>query len=362
MLNFDKENVLSFLNGLVVYRRILKDEVISAFVAGNIHEFTALLIEKAHIMELRSDILGKYLYHLFLRDENVFTLACEKKQNVRDTILYKYAVKDIEALKILYNEADLEELIKHYENHGAGDMAQFSMFSLNGAGELVGVRYPDPITFDDIIGCQSQKAALMGNTEAFIAGKPVNNVLLVGSRGNGKSSCVKALINRYGDLRLVEVGKDQISFLPRLAEYLSERGKHFIIYMDDLSFEQTETEYKYLKSLLEGGAGTKPDNVLFCATSNRRHIIKESWKDRDSDDEIHIGDAINEKMSLSDRFGLTLYFPHINQEEYLQIVAGLGAKYGLDIDKAKALQWAAEHKRMSGRTAVQFLNFIRRDL
>jgi len=405
LLNFNRENALFLLKGLVVYRRILNDEVISTFVKSlqedngdTIFDFISLLIEKAHALGLSGNIFRQYLIYAFLNDENIFTLACENKQQMKDSSLYAYAMQDLSALqqlceldvlalkdhKSILNLSepfieDLEKaatpkekmslLLNYYINHGAGDMPRFRMFSVNNDGALVGIHHPDAVEFKDIIGCDHQKTALIENIEAFLKRRPANNILLVGSRGNGKSSCIKALVNQYYNqgLRLVEIQKDQVVLLPKLVEKLAARGKFFIIHMDDLSFEQFETQYKYLKSLLEGGAGVRPDNVLFCATSNRRHIIRESWSDRDgggtsSNDEVHVNDTINEKMSLSDRFGLTLHFPHINQEEYLKIVKGLATQRGINIDIeilcAKALQWSVEHKRMSGRTAVQFLDHI----
>lgn len=371
------DSVMQLLNGLTIYRRILKDEVISAFIEGDFNQYNALIIEKAYKLGLNSDpteyptaknTLAQYIYKLFLHDENVYTLACENGQDT--SALYPHALKDMEVLLHLGHDGDLAALTKHYKTNGAGDMARFSMFSLTANGRLKGVAHPDTVTFEDIIGIDLQKAALRQNTEAFLSNKPANNMLLVGSRGSGKSSCIKALVNQYNNqyntnnsLRLIEVTKDQIELLPELVETLSNRGKYFIIFMDDLSFEQSETQYKYLKSLLEGGAGLRPGNVLFYATSNRRHIIRESHKDRNTaDDELHISDTINEIMSLSDRFGLTLYFPHIGKEEYLEIVTGLANRLypTLDINlnelHAKAMQWSVENKRMSGRTAVQFLN------
>jgi len=407
LLNFDTKEALSLLNSLVIYRHILKDKVIASFIKAlednsvdTYYEYISLLVEKAHYLGLSGNIFRQYMICTILNDENVFTLACENQQNVEGSSLYEYAKKDIRDIYLLcelytckleaftpvksLTNAVLSEveklstskdimkiLINHYQKYGVGEMARFRMFSLNDNGILAGVNNPDSTEFDDIIGCESQKNVLMANVESFLNKKPANNILLAGSRGNGKSSCIKALANKYYSqgLRLVEIQKDQTMLLPKLVEKLAVRGKFFIIYMDDLSFEQFETQYKYLKSVLEGGAGVKPDNVLFCATSNRRNIIKESWDDRNgggiptaSNDEIHINDAINEKMSLSDRFGLTLHFPHINQKEYLQIVTGLAVKYGVSTDlkdiHTKALQWSVEQKRMSGRTAKQFIHHI----
>ena len=356
MFDFDKETAIVLLNGLTVYRRILKDDAVSALVSGEFHSFIGLILEKSHALGLDGNLVEQYFSHLLLQDENAFSLACEKGWNIKGTALYKYAVKDIEALSF-FAKIKPDFIIENYKNCGVGDLARFRAFIMNENGGLDGIKKPDPITFDDIIGIEYQKATLIENTIAFLAGKPANNVLLAGSRGNGKSSCVKALLNKYHEdrLRLIEVRKDQMRLLPRLIKKLEDRGKYFIVFMDDLSFERSETDYKYFKSMLEGGLCAQPDNVLFYATSNRRHIIKESWKDRNSDDELHINDTINEMISLSDRFGLTLNFPHINQDEYLEIVNRLAERRGIQIEEADALRWSAEHKRMSGRTAVQFL-------
>jgi len=385
-------NALSLQIDLTIYRQILRDDVIVAYGTS---DFIPLLIERAHNLGLSGNIFRQYLIHTFLYDENIFSISCENGEDIEGSGLYDYAMDDIHTLQLLCDldvqaptdyrsisavtdpvvellekaltaEEKMRLLIGCYKTRGAGSLARFHMFSVNEDGSMRGIRHYDKISFEQIIGCGWQKEALRVNTEAFLAGKPVNNVLLVGSRGSGKSSCVKALVNQYHDkgLRLVEVQRGQL--LPGLIEKLAARGKHFIIFMDDLSYGQFETEYKYLKSLLEGGAETRPDNILFYATSNRRHIVTESWNDRNSDDELHINDTINEKMSLSDRFGLTLLFPHINQEEYLRIVTVLAAKHGINIDTetlhAKALQWSVEHKRMSGRSAAQFLRCLEGEL
>ena len=170
-------------------------------------------------------------------------------------------------------------------------------------------------------------------------------------------------MNEYFDqgLRLVEVGKEQMEQLPVILQYIAGRGKRFILFIDDLSFEDFETEYKYMKSLLEGSVEKKPENVVFYATSNRRHIIQQKWKDRQTehlDQEVHGIEAMNEKLSLSQRFGLTLTYPVPNQEQYLEIVRYLAQKQGITADKAlerEAIQWSMEQKGFSGRSARQFI-------
>ena len=204
---------------------------------------------------------------------------------------------------------------------------------------------------------------LIENTEGFLEGHEANNVLLAGAGGTGKSSAVKALVNEYFDqgLRLVEVGKEQMEQLPVILQYIAGRGKRFILFIDDLSFEDFETEYKYMKSLLEGSVEKKPENVVFYATSNRRNIIQQKWKDRQTehlDQEVHGIEAMNEKLSLSQRFGLTLTYPVPNQAQYLEIVRYLAQKQGITADKAlerEAIQWSMEQKGFSGRSARQFI-------
>jgi len=406
------------LDSLMIYRGILQDEVVRKFtmllemLAGSerntdarYREFVNTLVAKACELGLSGNILSKYLIWLFLRDENSFTLACERGEPVEKSSLYEMVLKDLEVLHY-FCEFDLKNLCSmvgsgeklanfvpivsredgylgevlqassaknkmrllqgYYNGLGAGDMASYHMFKLDDEnGKLIGIEFPDTVTFKNIFVYERQKQMLKDNIEAFLAGQPTNNVLLTGSRGNGKSSCVKALVNGYRDkgLRLIEVRKDQAVLLPKLIDHLAGRGLYFLIYMDDLSYDHFETQYKYLKSLLEGGAGIKPPNVVFFATSNRRHIVHESWGDRETNtEEIHAMDTVNEKMSLYDRFGLTVHFPNLSQEEYLKIVQGIAHKHKITIDEdflnSQALQWAMEQKCISGRTAVQFIHHI----
>ena len=242
-------------------------------------------------------------------------------------------------------------------------MARYTVFRWDLDLGLVPVRHPDRIQMDDLIGYERQKAVLTQNTEAFVAGRPANNVLLVGSRGTGKSSSVKALLNQYADigLRLVEITKHDLRHLSSIMQALRERGKKFILFMDDLSFEEFEIEYRHLKSMMEGGVETKPDNVLIYATSNRRHLIKETWTDRTgaNADDIHSWDTINEKISLSDRFGITLTFAPPNQDEYLRIVESMARKRNICLPsaelRAEAIKWETAHSGRSGRIAQQFI-------
>ena len=224
----------------------------------------------------------------------------------------------------------------------------------------------DKVVLDDLTGYEIQKKKLVDNTEAFVQGKVANNCLLYGDAGTGKSTSIKAILNQYyGDgLRMIEIYKHQFKYLSAIISHIKNRNYRFIIYMDDLSFEEFEIEYKYLKAVIEGGMETKPDNVLIYATSNRRHLIRETWSDRsDKDEELHRSDTVQEKLSLAARFGVSINYSKPTQQEYFQIVTNLAKKYP-EIklsDKelcAEANKWELSHGGISGRTAQQFINYI----
>jgi len=230
---------------------------------------------------------------------------------------------------------------------------------------LRAVRHLDPIRLEQLIGVERQKQALVQNSERFLAGLPANNALLWGARGTGKSSLVKALLNAYAarGLRLIEVDKDDLRYLPEIVDDIRELPQRFIVFCDDLSFEAGERDYKALKSVLEGSIELPPDNVLVYATSNRRHLMPESMQDNLAsglvEGELHYADAIEEKISLSDRFGLWLSFYPATQEEYLAMVDSYFTGYRGDraaLHRA-ALQFAqSKGGARSGRTARQFFN------
>ena len=220
----------------------------------------------------------------------------------------------------------------------------------------------------DLVGYELQKKKLIDNTEAFVKGLPANNVLLFGDSGTGKSTSIKAILNEYYDqgLRMIEIYKHQFRDLSAIIARIKNRNYRFIIYMDDLSFEEFEIEYKFLKAVIEGGMETKPDNVLIYATSNRRHIIRETWGDRsdlEQDEGMHRSDTMQEKLSLVARFGVTISYSKPSQKEYFQIVKEL-AKRCPEITLseqelcAQANQWELSHGGISGRTAQQFINYL----
>ncbi len=264
----------------------------------------------------------------------------------------------------------LPTLVDYYRQFGTGIFAQFHAFRWMDGG-LRGVAHPDPVRIDDLIGYRWQRDALVQNTEALLSGYPALNVLLYGSRGSGKSSLIKGLVNQFGDrsLRLIEVSKANLGDLPNIVESLQSAPQKFIIFVDDLSFEEDDDAFKSLKVVLEGGVTARPANVVVYASSNRRHLIREFFGDRprpQDADEIHQWDTLQEKMSFSDRFGLTLTFEPADQAMYLAMVQHLVQAARLVMSDAdlefRALQWATQHNGRSGRTARQFVDYLTAEL
>ncbi|MEW6661918.1 MAG: ATP-binding protein [Bacillota bacterium] len=264
----------------------------------------------------------------------------------------------------------LPHLAVFHQQHGSGLVCRFNALRWQpalGYDPLQGIAEPDPITFENLVGYENEREEVLKNTMYFLQGLPANNILLYGDRGTGKSSTVKALLNRFSHqgLRLIEVNKQQMGDIPQIYGYLKKRSQKFILFVDDLSFEENETFYKDLKAVLEGGLEHRPANVLFYATSNRRHLVREYFSDREglaSNQEVRISDTLQEKLSLADRFGITIIFPTPGEAEYLSIVQGLVIQAGISIDQVqlrrKAIQWAMWHNGRSGRTARQFVNHL----
>ena len=267
-------------------------------------------------------------------------------------------------------ETCLEELAGYYCQQGTGIFGQYKALKWQD-NQLKGIAHPDPIGLTEIVGYETQKDKLIQNTEILLAGYTGLNVLLYGSRGSGKSSLIKGLLNRYHaqGLRLVEVSKAQLYSLPIIVDQLRYIPQKFIIFVDDLSFEEDDEAFKALKVVLEGSVTARAKNVVVYATSNRRHLIREFFEDRPRPkdaDEIHHWDTVQEKLSFSDRFGLTLTFEPANQETYLTIVQHLAMQENLKIAQDelefRAKQWATQHNGRSGRTARQFIDFLQGEL
>jgi uncharacterized protein len=261
-----------------------------------------------------------------------------------------------------------ELLAGHYARHGAGPYGRHRAF-LWREGRLLAVSRPDPVSLAELVAYEREREPLIRNTERFLAGLPAHHALLYGLPGTGKSSTVKAIMNEYADLRLVEVKKEDLAELQVVLEVLGGRGRRFVLFVDDLSFEEHEVEYKALKALLEGSVEEPPENVRLYATSNRRNLIRETFSERgdgSAGDDVHARDTMQEKLSLAGRFGLRLTFPSPDQARYLEIVAGLARERGLAIPaedlRERALLWDRWHAGRSGRTARQFVDELEAEL
>lgn len=259
----------------------------------------------------------------------------------------------------------------YYRQYGYGVFAMGRAFRIRreteGAVSFLPIRNIDRVKLDDLVGYDLQKQALRRNTESFLAGDRANNVLLYGDAGTGKSTSVKALINEYFDqgLRMIEIYKHQFRELSAILSHIKTRNYRFIIFIDDLSFEENEVEYKFLKAIIEGGVETRPDNVLIYATSNRRHLVRETWNDRtdmEHHGDIHRSDTMEEKLSLSSRFGVAINFNAPTQKEYHAIVKALANRQGIDLEEQQLLSlantWEVRHGGFSGRTAQQFVDYL----
>lgn len=306
---------------------------------------------------------------------NCFSLISDYKAIVKKELMYNKNVSEkVQALSLKLETAkDENEFFNYvtdfYKAYGVG------MFGLNKAFRVIGgdngvtftpINNMDKVMLDDLIGYEIQKKKLVENTEAFVQGRKANNALLFGDSGTGKSTSIKAIVNEYYDqgLRMIEIYKHQFKDLSNVIASIKNRNYKFIIYMDDLSFEEFEIEYKFLKAVIEGGVETKPENILIYATSNRRHLIKETWNDRndmESNNGLHRSDTIEEKLSLVNRFGCQISYSKPSQKEFFDIVIGLARKNNVKMTDeelmAEANKWELSHGGISGRTAQQFINY-----
>ena len=381
------------------------------------------LLEVSASHGFQGNLWHNYLTYLLISNENAYSRACEIRGNIEGSI-NEIALHDFEVFRYFF-EFDLEELgrklgvdcipvLLHYErfegngkvfnsrirdricdlsvrleqtenvsefkdcvtefyrDFGVGKLGLHKAFRVehheNGAG-IVPITNIAHVHLDDLVGYELAKKKLVENTEAFVEGRAANNCLLFGDAGTGKSSSVKAILNEYygQGLRMIEVYKHQFKALSEVLEQIKDRNYKFIIYMDDLSFEEYELEYKYLKAIIEGGLGIKPQNVLIYATSNRRHLIREKFSDkRELDDDLHSNDTVQEKLSLVARFGVTIYYGSPDKKEFQNIVRVLADKYHIHMPEADLLleanKWELSHGGLSGRTATQFIANLRSKL
>ncbi|MEI3200365.1 MAG: ATP-binding protein [Lachnospiraceae bacterium] len=266
------------------------------------------------------------------------------------------------------NEEFMADMTSFYKDFGVGKLGLHKAFRVardeNGV-HIVPITNIAHVHLDDLVGYEIAKQKLIENTEAFVEGRKSNNCLLFGDAGTGKSSSIKGILNQYYDrgLRIIEVYKHQFQDLNDVIAQIKNRNYRFIIYMDDLSFEEFEIEYKYLKAVIEGGLEKKPENILIYATSNRRHLVREKFSDKEERrDDLHSSDTVQEKLSLVYRFGVRIFFCAPNKKEFQNIVRTLADRYGVTMPEdqlmLKANQWELEHGGLSGRTAQQFIDYL----
>ncbi|MBQ5390096.1 MAG: ATP-binding protein, partial [Clostridia bacterium] len=261
-------------------------------------------------------------------------------------------------------------VVTHYETCGVGMLGMNRAFRIRGSGaelEFCPINNADSVRLSDLVGYEVQKKELADNTYAFVRGKKANNVLLYGDSGTGKSTSVKAVLNEYFEdgLRMIEIYKHQFRDLSTVISQIKNRNYRFIIYIDDLSFEEHEIEYKFLKAVIEGGVESRPDNILIYATSNRRHLIKETWNDKNDMEfagEIHRSDTIEEKLSLASRFGVTINYSIPRRDDFHAIVRELAQREHIQIEDSELIalanRWELRHGGISGRTAKQFVDYL----
>lgn len=391
-------------------------------LVARIYDQMKRLLDLATSYGFDTNLWHNYLAFILITNENSFSMTCEKVGANDGTVNY-FAKNDFRIFKHLFDfdfsriekELDIDcfSTISHYQAIGKKErmynknvsmkvqaisreieaakdeedifriVTDFykaygvGMFGLNKAFRIardqnneltfIPINNTEDVMLSDLIGYEIQKKKIIDNTEAFVEGRKANNALLFGDSGTGKSTTIKAIINEYYDrgLRMIEIYKHQFQDLSQVISLIKNRNYRFVIFMDDLSFEEFEIEYKYLKAVIEGGLEVKPDNVLIYATSNRRHIIRETWSDRtdmENNNGMHRSDTMQEKLSLVNRFGVTISYSKPSQREYFEIVKGLAEKNGIDMDEKtlclEANKWELSHGGISGRTAQQFINYL----
>lgn len=358
---------------------------------------TFLLVNKENAFSTSCEIVGKVdgsinqmAKHDFVRFKELFDfdirvfdqafnsgdceIICAYQNTDMSKKLFNRRVCDriMELSEKLSAAVDVEEfmelMIQFYKDFGVGKLGLHKAFRIDnkdGEVEIIPITNIAHVHLDDLVGYEIAKKKLVDNTEAFVKGKKANNCLLYGDAGTGKSSSIKGILNEYYDqgLRIIEVYKHQFQDLNALIAQIKNRNYKFIIYMDDLSFEEFEIEYKYLKAVIEGGLERKPENILIYATSNRRHLIKETSEDKgEIRQDMHTSDTVQEKLSLVYRFGVTIYFGAPDKKEFQIIVKSLAKRYGLNITEeellAEANKWELHHGGLSGRTAQQFVDYL----
>ena len=388
-------------------------------MAGLLYDCIHSLLEMAGNYGFYGNLWHCYLTNLLVNNENSYSRACEIRGEVEGTInkavlhdivifkeFYDYDFTDmaaklhVDCFSLIedYESSDSESkvynsrirgricslaakftqdhtpeemkatLTEFYKEYGVGKFGLHKAFRVvhdeNGV-QIVPIQRITHAYLDDLVGYEIPKRKLIENTEAFVEGRRANNCLLFGDAGTGKSSSIKGIVNEYYDkgLRIIEIYKHQFQDLNEVITQIKNRNYKFIIYMDDLSFEDFEIEYKYLKAVIEGGLEKKPENVLIYATSNRRHLVREKFSDKqDRDDDLHTNDTVQEKLSLVARFGVTIFFAAPDKKEFQNIVKVLAERYQIEMPEEELLleanKWELAHGGLSGRTAQQFIDYL----
>lgn len=337
------------------------DGSINNIALHDLQIFRELFQYDLHIIEMALDV---EFVSMLQNYENVKGHGKVFNQRIRDSICK--LSKDLSECKSVSEFKGV--LTTFYENFGVGKFGLHKAFRVEHKEEgvqIVPINKIAHVHLDDLVGYEIAKNKLVENTEAFVEGRRANNCLLFGDAGTGKSSSIKAILNQYYDkgLRMIEIYKHQFQDLNDVIAQIKNRNYKFIIYMDDLSFEEFEIEYKYLKAVIEGGLEKKPNNVLIYATSNRRHLVRETFKDKqDRDEELHTNDTVQEKLSLVARFGVTIYFGRPNKKEFQKIVKVLAERSEIQLSEEElfleANKWELSHGGLSGRTAQQFIDYL----
>ncbi|MGN0375931.1 MAG: ATP-binding protein [Butyrivibrio sp.] len=407
--NVDNNRIFSLM------KEIAYDSMDLETIQEDISEVISHILAVSEKMGFKNNLWQDYVAYIIVNNENPFSVSCERRGYVEGSInqaalhdfevflkvfstdLYIFDYKYNTNLSLLTgftnnNEGDryfnkrirnsiieladrlslvhdagefLNTVCNFYKEIGVGKFGLFKAFRISDSADIEPVISVEHIYLNDLIGYELQKKKLTDNTEAFLNGRKANNVLLFGDSGTGKSSSIKALLNEYYDrgLRMIEIYKHQFRDLSSVINQIKDRNYKFIIYMDDLSFEEFEIEYKFLKAVIEGGLEKRPDNVLIYATSNRRHLVREKFSDKEErDDDLHSRDTVQEKLSLSARFGVTIYYGSPDKKQFNEIIKGLARKNNINIDEQTLLmeanKWEISHGGRSGRNAQQFINYL----
>ena len=377
------------------------------------------LVEMAGTYGFAGNLWHDYLTYLLVNHENAFSTACEIVGPVEGTI-NAFAMHDFEIFKQLYDfdlkelekiypsvdsslitdyqninegskvfnkrirdrictlaqklakaestEEFMDDMVQFYKEFGVGKLGLHKAFRIDGTvtpARIVPITNIAHVHLDDLVGYEIAKKKLIDNTEAFVPGRPANNCLLFGDAGTGKSSSIKGILNQYYDqgLRIIEAYKHQFKDLNDIIAQVKNRNYKFIIYMDDLSFEEFEIEYKYLKAVIEGGLEKKPDNILIYATSNRRHLVREKFSDKEERrDDLHSSDTVQEKLSLVARFGVSIFFCAPDKKQFQNIVKTLAERHQVEMPEEELLleanKWELQHGGLSGSTAQQIIDYL----